>query len=85
MKFIDTRSYNEVEAIQYLGHNLGEVNKLVGEWLEPSSSTMELPIKTLEGDVVAESGDWVIVLSDGDVIVHRPDIFKVYYTRWEGK
>jgi hypothetical protein len=66
------------------------------EWLErayedgvvsnvgASAKTAHLKIKTLEGDMVAEQGDWIIRGVKGELYPCKPDIFALTYEPLSG-
>lgn len=70
----------EVEAVQWNGHNLKEIfvftksNKIANDFLENY-----LEIKTLEGIMKAEIGDWIIKGIKGEFYPCKDDIFKMSY------
>jgi len=68
-----------IEAILYEGHNLHDVWEFLGYRGEPVASTMELPISTLEGTMLASSGDWIIRGVAGEFYPCKPDIFDATY------
>lgn len=68
----------EIEAVQWTGDNPGQ---LVG-WMTTSSYLIEdggLLIKTLEGTMVAQPGDWIIKGIRGEFYPCKPDIFADTY------
>ena len=42
-------------------------------------TSKELIIKTLEGDMIASKGDWIVTGVDGEQYPVKPDIFKKTY------
>lgn len=80
-----------IEAIQWNGNNLAEVKEFVGDSLDcefyyPSlkdgitRKTLEaVKIKTLEGDMNASIGDYIIKGVDGEFYPCKPDIFEKTY------
>ena len=42
-------------------------------------TSKELIIKTLEGDMLASKGDWIVTGVDGEQYPVKPDIFKKTY------
>lgn len=42
-------------------------------------TSKKLIIKTLEGDMVASKGDWIVTGVDGEQYPVKPDIFKKTY------
>ena len=71
-----------VEAIQYNGINITEVESFVGAklptvWL--SVEETQLILSTLEGDMKVSKGDYVIKGIKGEFYPCKPDIFKSTY------
>lgn len=69
-----------VDASQYV---MGE---LIPEWLHPyiSNGTIlqfkdRLKIVTLEGEMTADPGDWIIKGVKGEIYPCKPDIFEATY------
>ncbi len=80
-----------IEAIQYDGHNFNDIQ----EWSDgavydnfmPEPTDLRSPhlrIKTLEGVMTANVGDWVIKGVQGEFYPCKPDIFDATYERVEG-
>ena len=73
-----------IEAIQfYPTMPIYEISNLFGG-LEPEDRTFEkkgdvLVIKTLEGDMIASAGDWIIKGIKGEFYPCKPDIFEATY------
>ena len=76
----------EVEAIQWTGDNLQEIV----EWADPLEddtsaliglSSGRLVILTLEGEMYAPAGWWVIRGVQGEYYPCKPDIFEATYER----
>ncbi len=44
--------------------------------IEAYQTSKELIIKTLEGDMIASKGDWIVTGVDGEQYPVKPDIFK---------
>lgn len=73
----------EIEAIQFVGSNANEVLAWVTkfsledqvEWL-PSGN---LVVHTIEGDMTAIPGDWIIKGIKGEFYPCKPDIFSDLY------
>jgi len=67
-----------VEAIRYLpdGSNVDEVDAFLGgiEW--KTCSPMLAVIHTLEGNMLASPGDWIIKGVKGEFYPCKPDIFE---------
>ena len=74
----------EVEAIKFTGANLGEIAEFVGE-MPPHRSLSGLHesalymILTLEGEMFASPGDWIIRGVAGEFYPCKPDIFDATY------
>ena len=77
-----------IDAIQWDG-TIDTMNQL-NEWIDPLrvdySKTPDAPsctIPTLEGDMIANLGDWVIKGVKGECYPCKPDIFNATYERVE--
>ena len=76
-----------IEAIQYTPHsNCGEVAKFIGLESEAACFDCANPsvpdgfiIPTLEGDMEASPGDWIIKGIAGEFYPCKPDIFEASY------
>ena len=66
-----------IEAIQWLGTNLSEIDDCVGESIANKGTT--LVIHTLEGDMEASIGDYIIKGVKGEFYPCKPDIFLATY------
>jgi hypothetical protein len=70
----------EIEAIQYTEDNYSEIyaflgkedEGFMGEWFK---------IKTLEGDMIAHVGDYIIKGVKGEFYPCKPDIFELTYEK----
>ena len=84
----------EIEAIQFDGKNELEIKEFVGDSLivdliRPPQNTekgiipkrVELTIKTLEGDMKVNIGDYVIKGVKGEFYPCKPDIFEMSYEK----
>lgn len=80
----------EIEAIKWNGMNIHEINQFVGEHLEYIISDtawevgkgrphVEIKIRTLEGDMSASIGDYIIKGVNGEFYPCKPDIFDLTY------
>lgn len=75
-----------VDAIQWTGKNLEEV---IAFMVGPDSghsqltidSTMDIVVYTLEGDMKASIGDWLIKGIKGEYYPCKPDIFLATYQK----
>lgn len=76
-----------IEAIQFTGNNIREVLAFcrpnLSEDALDGAQVMNLPviITTLEGDMKASIGDWIIKGVKGEFYPCKPDIFSETYER----
>ena len=72
---------NVIDAIQWHGDNAGEIVHFLGPetpyTYNPADHTFL--IKTLEGDMTAPAGDWIIKGVQGEFYPCKPDIFPQIY------
>lgn len=68
-----------VEAIQWTGANTTEILRWMLPDLEPDAEANALTIKTLEGDMKAATGDFIIRGIKGEFYPCKPDIFAASY------
>ena len=70
-----------IEALQWTGENINEVRDFVGEHLQfkHRSGVPRIYIKTLEGDLHASVGDYIIKGVNGEFYPCKPDIFEQTY------
>ena len=71
-----------IEAIQYNGINITEIESFVGVKLPTvllSAENTQLVIPTLEGDMKASKGDYIIKGIKGEFYPCKPDVFKQSY------
>jgi hypothetical protein len=77
-----------IDAVQWDGHNLTEVAALgAAREYEQDFLSGHLIIHTLEGDMRADKGDWIIKGIKGikgELYPCRPDIFAATYEPWLG-
>ena len=66
-----------IEAIQWTGKNLSEIDNFMGGLVENKGTT--LVIYTLEGDMEASIGDYIIKGVNGEFYPCKPDIFAKTY------
>ncbi len=72
----------EVEAVQFTGHNDEEIGAFVGDaGIDPVDTRPTWLIHTLEGDMIARVGDWIIKGVKGEFYPCKPDIFEQTYER----
>lgn len=75
----------EIEAIQFNGWNFGEINDwMLGKpaWCSETYSSCykdTMVIETLEGDMTANLGDYIIKGVKGEFYPCKPDIFEQTY------
>jgi hypothetical protein len=73
-----------IEAIQVTGKNLEEIFAFTGApEIEQDFFGPEVIIHTLEGDMKASIGDWIIKGVNGEFYPCKPDIFDKTYERVE--
>ena len=71
-----------IEAVQWNGSNLQDVAKLGGaREYEQDFLSDDLIIHTLEGDMKAIKGDWIIKGVKGELYPCKPDIFEETYEK----
>jgi hypothetical protein len=69
-----------VEAVQWTGANCAEVFAFLGLEHEPHDDEIDqVVISTLEGDMTASVGDWVIRGVKGEHYPCKPDVFAATY------
>ena len=66
-----------IEAIQWVGNNLSEIDNFIGRTVYNKETT--LVIHTLEGDMEASIGDYIIKGVNGEFYPCKPDIFDKTY------
>ena len=74
----------EIEAIQFTGDNVNDIWDAfgAGEVYGPTEKNPDwLIIATLEGDMKANVGDWIIKGIKGELYPCKPDIFDASYSR----
>ena len=72
-----------VEAKKWTGKNTTALIHWMCPDLEPDAEASDLTIKTLEGELKASIGDWIIKGVKGEFYPCKPDIFKKTYERVE--
>jgi hypothetical protein len=85
----------EIQAIQWTGYNIEAVAAFMGVQytgrfsMRRDSATGEfgrrLLVPTLEGEVLASPGDWIIRGVQGEYYPCKPDIFAATYESTEGR
>lgn len=66
-----------IEAIQYNGKNKVEIQRFMGRYLDELVKGLKIP--TLEGDMFASVGDYIIKGVKGEFYPCKPDIFSQTY------
>lgn len=66
-----------IEAIRFIGSNYEEIKKFIGQ--NTLCSDLSIVISTLEGDMVAQKGDYIIKGVQGEFYPCKPDIFEETY------
>lgn len=66
-----------VEAIQWNGENIVEISKFIME--SGFYKDGHFFIKTLEGEMIARKGDYIIKGAKGEIYPCKPDIFEMTY------
>lgn len=67
----------EIEAIRFIGSNYEEIREFIGQ--NTLCSDLSIVISTLEGDMVAQKGDYIIKGVQGEFYPCKPDIFNATY------
>ena len=68
----------EIEAVQWTGRNVKEIMRFVKNESAVITNGV-LIIKTLEGDMVASTGDYIIRGLRGEYYPCKPDVFRAKY------
>ena len=68
-----------IEAMRWLGDNFIEIDKFITSYHETYPKTGKVVIATLEGDMIASIGDWIIHGVRGEFYPCKPDIFEKTY------
>jgi hypothetical protein len=78
-----------IEAIQWNGKNTPEIANFMEVMIRTKTSPEQgnplgkITIETLEGDMTASIGDWIIKGVNGEFYPCKPDIFEKTYERVE--
>ena len=70
-----------IEAIRFIGSNYEEIREFIGQ--NTLCSDLSIVISTLEGDMVAQKGDYIIKGVQGEFYPCKPDIFAETYEKME--
>ena len=68
-----------IEAVQWTGINIKEMFDFADWVISISDREKTIEIKTLEGIMMANKGDWIIKGIQGEFYPCKPDIFKETY------
>ena len=68
-----------VETVQYTGNNIGDIEKWSNKKLSIQAEDGSLIIPTLEGNLKANIGDWIIRGVRGEIYAIKPDILEETY------
>ena len=66
-----------IEAVQWIGNNLSDIETFIGRSVKNKETT--IVIRTLEGDMEASIGDYIIKGVNGEFYPCKPDIFDKTY------
>ena len=72
----------EIEAVEWNGSNISEINNFAGNsilWMEDENRKPILEIYTLEGIMLANVGDFIIRGLRGEYYPCKPDVFHKKY------
>jgi hypothetical protein len=73
-----------IDAVRYTGNNMMDVLKFTGsEEISEDFTGTAIEIKTLEGVMTAQKGDWIIKGVKGEFYPCKPDIFEATYEKVE--
>lgn len=67
-----------IEAVQFTGNNVDEILEFAKDSFN-NPSTSEIVIPTLEGNMIASIGDYIIKGVNGEFYPCKPDIFDKTY------
>jgi len=68
-----------IEAVQYTGENSKEIVTFMERLFPYFNADNSLVIPTLEGEMKASKGDWIIKGVKGEFYPCKPDIFEATY------
>lgn len=68
-----------IDAIQWSGINHDDVSEFASDAIIKFLDDGRLSIRTLEGNLIASPGDWIIKGVKGEVYACKPDIFQQTY------
>lgn len=74
-----------IEAVQFTGGNYDGIGQFLGDQvvfsIDVTKSGSSILIPTLEGEMTASPGDWIIRGVNGEYYPCKPDIFDKTYER----
>lgn len=70
-----------IEAVRFIGSNYKEIREFIEQ--DTLCSDLSIVIPTLEGDMVAQKGDYIIKGVQGEFYPCKPDIFAETYEELE--
>jgi hypothetical protein len=70
-----------IEAVRFVGDNVSEIADFTGYELDFGAGNYHdaLVIETLEGDMTASLGDWIVKGVKGELYPCKPDVFELTY------
>ena len=68
-----------IEAVQWTGRNVEEIGKFLKGPVMGRGNDSTISICTLEGEMIAQPGDWIIKGVKGEFYPCKPDIFAATY------
>ena len=68
-----------IEAVQFTGENDPEIKAFCPKAYDPYDTRVLMAIPTLEGEMTAHIGDWIIKGIKGEYYPCKPDIFEATY------
>lgn len=73
-----------IEAIKYDYNNPAEVVDFIEDEIGINANTKQVIISTLEGEMLADDGDYIIKGIKGEFYPCKPDIFELTYEEVQG-
>lgn len=68
-----------IEAVQFSGNNWNEIAKFINTKYKAFCEERYIIIQTLEGNMRADPGDWIIRGVNGEYYPCKPEIFEKTY------
>lgn len=68
-----------IDAIKFTGDNNMAIQQFLGSQLVSNGDIAEILIPTLEGEMKAVVGDWIIKGVKGEFYPCKPDVFEMTY------